>query len=456
MVLMQGDVILTLIAVLIALWWWAYNAHDPFTLRFILLRSYWFLILPLFWLILARASDYYSLRVAAHLVSSLTRLAWITLEMLVIYLATFFFSPPNSLPRLFILYYAFVSLLLIGLWRACRLILTGWSGFRRRALLIGTGQPAQIILRAIKEEASRDYEVIGAIASIQDLPSLAAQPAVLGTGAELPQLVQNHGIAELIVTYVNEIPGDIFQGLMECYGKGIEIVPMPKLYEEITGRIPIELVGEHLWALVLPLGERFFLFKQLYFLLKRIIDIVVSLIGLLLFVPFLPALALAIKLDSPGPIFYFQERVGHGGKTFNIIKFRSMIDGAEALTGARWATAYDERVTRWGRVMRKTRLDEVPQLVNVLLGQMSLVGPRPERPEFVHILERDIPFYRARLVVKPGLTGWAQVRYRYGNSMQDALRKLQYDLYYIRHQSLFLDLIIAVKTISTMIRFQGT
>jgi lipopolysaccharide/colanic/teichoic acid biosynthesis glycosyltransferase len=133
-----------------------------------------------------------------------------------------------------------------------------------------------------------------------------------------------------------------------------------------------------------------------------------------------------------------------------------MIDDAEVLTGPRWASAYDERVTRFGRILRKTRIDEVPQLINVLLGQMSLVGPRPERPEFVQILGKDIPFYRTRLVVKPGLTGWAQVRYRYGNSMQDALRKLQYDLYYIRHQSLLLDLIIAIKTIGTMIRFQGT
>lgn len=230
---------------------------------------------------------------------------------------------------------------------------------------------------------------------------------------------------------------------------------MSALYEEITGRIPIELVGEHMWALVLPVGEHSFLIK-ISLVLKRIFDIAFGLIGLLLFTPCLPFVALAIKLDSPGPVFYSQDRVGHGGKIFKIIKFRSMMDDAEALTGARWAAAYDERVTRFGRIMRQSRLDEVPQLLNVLLGQMSLVGPRPERPEFVQILAQEIPFYRARLVVKPGLTGWAQVRYRYGNSMQDALRKLQYDLYYIRHQSLFLDLIIAIKTISTMLRFRGT
>lgn len=454
-VLIQGDVIITLISVLIALGLWANKAKDPFTVQFVLEHSIWFIILPLLWFILALANDYYNLRVTAHLISSLTRLAWITLELLLIYLAIFFLSPRGSLPRRFILYYALISLALIGLWRAFRLLTTGWAGFRRRALIIGTGQPAQIILHAIKEEAARDYEVIGCVISAHEPTPAMGQPKVLGVGLELPQLVQRYSISELIVAYVNELPGDVFEGLMQCYGQGTYIVPMAALYEAITGRIPIELVGGHLWPLVLPLGGPSFLFN-IYLALKRIFDIVLSVAGLILFAFILPVVALAIKIDSPGPVFYLQERVGQGGTLFKIIKFRSMIDDAEAASGPRWATAYDERVTRFGRFMRKTRLDEVPQLINVLLGDMSLVGPRPERPEFVHLLSNEIPFYRTRLVVKPGLTGWAQVRYRYGNSMQDALRKLQYDLYYIRHQSLLLDLIIAIKTINTMIRFQGT
>lgn len=454
--LIRGDSVATLLSVLIALGLWAHRANEPFTLDFIVDHFIWFFILPLLWFVLARVNDYYSLHVTSHLMSSLTRLTWITLELLVIYLATFFLAPRGSLPRRFIVYYAVVSLVLIGLWRASRLLLTGWAGFRRRALIVGPGRPAQIIMRAIKEEAARDYEIVGYVISAHDSTGIVEQPdEVLGTGNDLPQIVQNYGIAELIVAYVDEIPGDVFQGLMECYGQGIEMVPMPALYEEITGRIPIELVGEHLWALVLPLGEHTSFFNM-YLALKRLIDVISSIIGLMLFAPFFPLVALAIKIDSPGPVFYSQDRVGRGGKYFRIIKFRSMIDDAEALTGPRWATAYDERVTRLGRMLRKTRIDEIPQLINVLLGQMSLVGPRPERPEFVQILGNDIPFYRARLVVKPGLTGWAQVRYRYGNSMQDALRKLQYDLYYIRHQSLLLDLIIAIKTIGTMIRFQGT
>jgi lipopolysaccharide/colanic/teichoic acid biosynthesis glycosyltransferase len=206
---------------------------------------------------------------------------------------------------------------------------------------------------------------------------------------------------------------------------------------------------------VLPQEEHSLSFN-FYQALKRVVDITLSLVGLALFTISLPVIALAITLDSRGPIFYWQERVGRGGKVFKIVKLRSMIDGAEKTTGARWASAYDERVTRFGRIMRQTRLDEIPQLINVLGGDMSLVGPRPERPEFVDLLENEIRFYQTRHVVKPGLTGWAQIRYRYGRSTDDALRKLQYDLYYIRHRSFMFDLLIMARTIVTIIKFQGT
>ncbi len=453
--LIQSDIIAILVSVFVALWLTAYTAHQQLSAQLTPAHISWFLLFPFAWFILAHVSDYYSFRVAGHLISSLIRLLWITLAMLVIsliMLASFLYG---SLSSWFTIYYICSSSALTGLLRIVRILLMSWSGYRRRTLIVGTGSAAQIIWHAIKEEAARDYEVVGYVTSIHDHAPHEAYPAVLGTGADLPSIAQSYNIAELIVAYVNEVPEDIFQGLMECYGQGLEIVPMPALYEEITGRIPIELVGEHLWALVLPFGKHA-LISLFYPALKRLIDFIFSLIGLLLFVPALPFVALAIKLDSPGPVFFLQDRVGRGGRIFKIIKFRSMIDDAENLTGPCWATAYDERVTRIGRIMRKTRIDEVPQLINVLFGQMSLVGPRPERPEFDHILANNIPFYRTRLVVKPGLTGWAQVRYRYGNSLQDALRKLQYDLYYVRHQSPLFDLIIAVKTIGTIIRFQGT
>lgn len=177
---------------------------------------------------------------------------------------------------------------------------------------------------------------------------------------------------------------------------------------------------------------------------------------MLLLAILLPFIALAIRLDSPGSVFYTQEREGRGGRRFRIIKFRSMVADAERAGKAVWATRDDPRITRVGKFMRRTRLDELPQFVNVLRGEMSIVGPRPERPQFVAQLQEEIPFYRARLSVKPGLTGWAQVKYRYGNTTEDALIKLQYDLYYIKHQSMVLDILILLRTIRVVLGFKGT
>jgi lipopolysaccharide/colanic/teichoic acid biosynthesis glycosyltransferase len=169
----------------------------------------------------------------------------------------------------------------------------------------------------------------------------------------------------------------------------------------------------------------------------------------------LPLIALAIRLDSPGPIFYRQVRAGRAGKPFTIVKFRTMSVDAEKDGKARWATKDDQRITRVGRFLRKARFDELPQLLNVLRGEMSLVGPRPERPEFIQQLERELPFYRTRMMVKPGITGWAQIHYDYGNSVEDGLIKLQYDFYYVRYWSMWLDLYIVFQTFGVVLRLKG-
>ncbi|HEX6818398.1 MAG TPA: sugar transferase [Ktedonobacterales bacterium] len=458
-ILIVGDVIASVISVFIALRLWAERAGDPFDGAFIGPRSYWFLVLPVLWVVLASANDYYNLRVSADLWSSAARLVRVTLSMLVLYLAAFFFAPLDVLPRRFILYYAVLSLLLVGLWRLCRVFLIGWTGFRRRAVIVGSGRAAELIWQAVKDEASGDYELVGALTSDEDdvkpskrTPWLTPH---LGTARALPRLVAQYGVSEVILAYVNEVPGDVFDSMMTCYERGISIVPMPMLYERITGRVPVEHVGDYLWAMVLPLEQRGLPFA-LYQMARRLLDIIFATMGLLLFVAVLPVLALAIRLDSPGPIFYSQRRVGRAGRLFTVYKLRSMVVGAEAESGAQWARAGDPRITRIGRFLRRTRLDEVPQLYNVLRGEMSVIGPRPERPEFVDELAAEIPFYRTRLAATPGLTGWAQVRYRYGNSTEDALRKLQYDLYYIRHQSPMLDLMIVLRTIGVMLLFRGT
>ena len=455
LLLMVGDVVASEISVFVALALWAQRAHMAFNAAFIGPQIHWFIILPALWLLLASTTDYYNLRVAARVGASLRRLALIVAEVLVVYLATFFFSVPGSLPRRFIVYYAGLSLVLVGLWRAARIFLIGWTGFRRRALIVGAGHEAEVIWQTLKDEAAGDYELLGLVASESELSSVADPRRYLGTGADLRALVAEYGVTELVMAYTNEVPTDVFEGLLACYESGVEVTPMTRLYEQITGRLPIEHMSERLWSQVLP-DEAHSLRANLYALWKRMMDLILSSVGLAFFVILLPVLALIIKLDSPGPIFYTQTRLGLGGKPFRIVKLRSMVVDAEAAGGAQWAQENDNRITRVGKFLRRSRLDEVPQLINVLRGEMSIIGPRPERPEFVETLARAIPYYRARLAVKPGLTGWAQVRYRYGNTQEDAVRKLQYDLYYIRRQSPLLDLLITMKTISTMVTFAGT
>jgi exopolysaccharide biosynthesis polyprenyl glycosylphosphotransferase len=458
LLLIGGDVMANWVAIVFALFLWAQRAGRAFTTEYLLQQAHWFLALPLLWFLLASANDYYNLGVAAKFSRSAGRLFRIVLEVLAIYLLTFFLSEPGTLPRRFIVYYAVGSVALIGAWRAARIFLIGWTQFRRRAVILGGGPAAHLIWSALKEEASGDYETLGCVLS-EEAPEVALTPGFGPPSFCAPALLSvaaaESGVAEIIIAYPGEIPGDIFQAMMSCYEQGISIVAMPVLYEQITGRVPIEHVGSHLWTLVLPLEKRTVGFS-VYLLIRRLFDIAFALVGLLLFAPFLPLLAVAIKATSRGPVFYRQQRLGRGGRLFTLVKLRTMQRDAEHDSGAQWASPGDRRITAIGGFLRKSRLDEIPQLLNVLRGEMSLVGPRPERPEFVERLEGEIPFYRTRLAVDPGLTGWAQVRYRYGATTEDALRKLQYDLYYIRHQSLLLDFEILIRTVWTVLLFRGT
>jgi exopolysaccharide biosynthesis polyprenyl glycosylphosphotransferase len=222
------------------------------------------------------------------------------------------------------------------------------------------------------------------------------------------------------------------------------------VYEAVTGKVPIESLRLS-WLLFSP-GFHISRFLVIY---KRLASIVVSIIGLLLSLPLLPFIALAIKLTSPGPLFYKQKRVGQDGTVFHCYKFRTMRADAEADTGATWALDDDPRITRVGGFLRAARLDEIPQLWNVLMGDMSLVGPRPERPEFVDELAKEIPLYHLRHAIRPGITGWAQVRYRYGSSVEDAKEKLRYDLFYIKNISPGLDLLIFLETIKIILLGRG-
>jgi exopolysaccharide biosynthesis polyprenyl glycosylphosphotransferase len=452
LVILAGDVLAVCIAIFAALRIWAAVADRPFTADFVVGQSFWFPVLAALWVLLARANDFYDLRLASRPWKSFGKLLVIEVQLVIIYMIVFFISPRDALPRLFILYYGIGSFVLIGLWRFARPALVGWVSQPRRTMIIGSGWAAQTIIEAVREFATDEYDLRGVIATPDEVGSTVASLPVVGSGGDLMNFVLRDGITELVVTETSGLNGSLFQGVMDAYERGVRVVPMTILYEGITGRVPVEHVNND-WAVIfLPrTGDNL----DAYALLKRVLDMALSLAGLAAFALLLPLLALAIRLDSAGPIFYTQARVGKNGAVFRIYKLRTMVQNAEQATGAVFAQKGDARVTRVGRFLRKTRLDELPQLINVLTGHMSLVGPRPERPEHVERLTQKIPFYRTRHIVRPGLTGWAQVRYSYGSTDEDALVKLQYDLYYVRHVSLLLDINILLRTVGKVLSMSG-
>ncbi len=427
---------------------------------------WWLLVVALSWLVLAFINDCFSLTHIARPYRALRNVLTTTLETGILYLLLFFvfsfpifnFNVPNLTnradpPRLITsIYVLTIGALASGWWLAYGAVFEQ-TARRRRAIVVGAGQSGRSLVQALHQVA-HDYEVVG---FIDDNPALQhrliEEVPVLGTRYDLLDRLRETGAQEIILAITHDLHADLLQVLMSCYEQGIPVKPMLMIHEEVMGRIPVEHLGQNWFPTPFWNTPRM---GGLQILIKRLIDIGVSLAGLIALGLIFPFIALAIRLDSPGGIFYTQEREGRGGQRFRIIKFRSMVADAERHGKAVWATRDDPRITRVGKFMRRTRIDELPQFINVLRGEMSIVGPRPERPQFVAQLQEEIPFYRARLSVKPGLTGWAQVKYRYGNTTEDALIKLQYDLYYIKHQSLVLDLLILLRTIRVVLGFEGT
>ncbi len=454
MLLILMDGVLVNVATLAALLLGAQRSGWPVSSQFLAERFYWFAGLTIFYLMLASVNDGYNLKVAAEFLPSAFAILKVTVEILLVYLLVYFLLPPGSLPRHVMGFFSLICPSLLLLWRWLYIVVFTAPQFRRRALIVGAGWAGRTIAQAIYDNLSVDYEIVGFIdddphkqsQTLEDIP-------ILGNHSKLVTLAEEKGISEIVLAITRDMNGDMFQAIMDCNERGIQITPMPILYEQMTGRVAVEHVG-HNWFIVLPIdGVSTY---SLFMLLKRIADVFISVLGLAFLLALLPFVALAIYLESPGPIFYSQNRVGRAGRTFQLIKLRSMAPDAEQDGQPRWAEENDKRATRVGRFLRRTRLDELPQCLNVLRGEMSLIGPRPERPEFVAELQKRIPFYRSRLAARPGLTGWAQVNYHYGSSVEDALAKLQYDLYYIKHQSVYLDLLILLKTIGVVLSFQGT
>ncbi len=275
---------------------------------------------------------------------------------------------------------------------------------------------------------------------------------VLGGANDLIAITSEWDIPEVVLAITTDINTATFRSLMDCKELAIDISLMSELYENLTGRIPVEHIGDN-WFVSLPMDSAET--SIFYSIFSRMFDIFSASIGLIVLLPFFPLIALAIYIDSPGPIFYMQERVGKKGKKFTLYKLRTMIPDAELDGKAQRAMQNDPRVTRVGKWLRKFRLDEMPQLFNVLSGDMSAVGPRPERPSHLIELDKNVPFHRLRNAVKPGMAGWAVINFGYIDDLESARLRLQYDLYYVKHQSIMLDLIILIRTFGQVFLLRG-
>ncbi len=323
---------------------------------------------------------------------------------------------------------------------------------RERLLLVGTGAAAVGLARELFQRRQElGVEIVGFVdPDPARVGAPVINPGVIGTIEDIPSIVRARGVDRVVVSLADARGKLPMEKLLEMKLDGVSFDHLASVYEELTGKIAVENLRPS-W-LIFSSGFRK---SRLLTSGKRLLDLCAAVVGMLLAAPIMAVVAAAVKLTSSGPVVYRQQRVGQMGRVFTVFKFRSMRQDAEAGTGAVWASKNDDRVTPIGRFIRRARLDELPQLWNVLVGDMSLVGPRPERPEFVQKLTEQIPFYGQRHVVRPGLTGWAQVRYTYGSTVEDALEKLQYDLFYIKNVSIPLDLFIIFSTIKTVILRQG-
>jgi len=324
------------------------------------------------------------------------------------------------------------------------------SMLSRRVLVLGTGSEAESVERALHDPALRALQIVGFMPLSND-EDLSVSADRVFAGRKLIDVVDAENVNEIIVA-VRERRGGVLplRELLDCKMRGVKVFDLSSFFERTRGQVRID----SLRASWLIYGEGF---RQgiMRTVVKRFFDLLVSFILLMLALPVMLITVVAILLEDGGPIFYRQVRVGQNGRQFKVIKFRSMRTDAEKDGKPKWAVANDDRITRIGRLIRKLRIDELPQLFNVFMGDMSLVGPRPERPYFVDQLTAEIPFYAVRHCVKPGVTGWAQVRYQYGASVDDAVQKLQYDLYYVKNHTLLLDMVVLAETVRVVLTGEG-
>lgn len=413
----------------------------------------WTFVLGFYITFFCTVFELYDLQRASRVTSTLSGVITGSSLITLLYLLTPYFTPTLPENRLQILFFYLAITISLLLWRAFYIKLFASSRFDKNTILVVDSADASAIANTLLA-ADPNFKIAGYINTDLDLVLGCEDRMSLLTMNAATELLKNQNVTEIVVASnkVEEITAELYSWLIKMVELGYSVREYTQVYEEMTDRIPVEYVGKDFY--------RYFPFarsnqNKLYQVYQRLFDILLSVVGLFIGLFFLPLIVVGNLLANQGSLLYKQNRVGANRTTFTIYKFRTMIINAESKFGAQFAKKNDVRVTKFGRFLRKTRLDEFPQFYNILKGEMSVIGPRPERPMFVEELSKKIPFYETRHVIKPGLTGWAQVKTRYGVSTEDHLRKLQYDLYYIKKRSIFLDLRIIVKTLSTILFFKG-
>jgi exopolysaccharide biosynthesis polyprenyl glycosylphosphotransferase len=450
------DVLLLSAALLFALWARTSIFAEMEAVGFFPVRPIWWLTLVLLWLPLSLVFDCYNLKLASDPARSAVFAGGCALVVATAYLVVPVISAPLTRSRLSWFLFAAAAVLLVG---GHRIVFARWSrtaSLARRVLIVGAGWSGKAMAGEIM--GMGDWSGLQLVGFVDDDESLCGgrvmDVPVLGDCHDLVRLVRECGVQDVVVAVTNTdgIRPELMQALIACWSLGVDVVPMPIYYEHLTGAVPTQHLGQNLFSLV---GVQAGLGLRLWDVVRRVADVFIGAIGIVLAAVLSPFIALAIVLDSPGRVLYRQERVGLGGRVFTLTKFRSMVQNAEQ-NGAVWASENDSRITRVGRFLRCTRLDEFPQFWNLINGTMTLIGPRPERPSFVAQLSEAFPYYPVRHSVRPGLTGWAQVRFRYGSTVDDSLQKLRYDLYYLKHRGPVLDAIICLYTLRVIVRMEGS
>ncbi|WP_400078021.1 exopolysaccharide biosynthesis polyprenyl glycosylphosphotransferase [Winogradskyella sp. R77965] len=397
--------------------------------------------------------ELYDLQKASRFDTTFRNVVVATSIVVLFYLLTPVLSPYLPVERIQIVYFYMTIILSILLWRTIYINLIESPRFYKRVLLVGEVSNIDGLLNAL-DSSDPNYKIVGFINSEVSTPESVKYKGLKEFKAkEFLDTIEKEKISEVLVASFNTeaIMVEVYHNLMLLLERGFKIRDYSQVYEEQLHKVPIQFVGKDFY--------KYFPFSRsnenkLYIFFQRTSDIIFSIIGLVLGLLLVPFILIGNLFGNKGPLFYSQERVGKNSKPFRILKLRTMIVNAET-DGVKWAKKDDKRVTSFGKFLRRSRIDEIPQFYNVLKGDMSLIGPRPERPFFVNELSRIIPFYETRHIIKPGLTGWAQVKTRYGSSVEDSLTKLQYDLFYIKHRSIFLDISIFIKTFSTILYYRG-